>query len=165
LELHLINYSVQVILSILCIAMIILFYVRKRMVGVIIGKASSLRIRFFFLVMGLFMLVTAFTGLYHDVLVKGKISDMGLYGFITGLTMAASFMTNFLTSKIHIGLKGVSVPVIPFFISRNQIIGYEIVSNTLVLRRKGENIFKIPFEINDVKNVESAIILLQNDND
>ena len=111
------------------------------------------------------MLVTAFTGLYHEVLVKGKISNLGLYGFITGLTMAASFIINFLTSQIHIGLKGVSVPVIPFFIPQNQIINYEIFLNTLVLRRKGENNFKIPFEINDVKNVESAIRQLQNDND
>ena len=108
------------------------------------------------------MLVTASTGLYHAVLFKGKISDMDLYGFITGLTMAASFIINFATSKIHIGSKGVSVPIIPFFIPWNQINDYEIFSNALVLKRKGENNLKIAIETNDVKNVESAIRQLKN---
>lgn len=158
------KYCIQEILSILSIAILILFYIRKRLVGVIVGKAS-LRIRFFYLIMGGVMLVTAFTGLYHAVLFKEKISDMDLYGFITGLTMAALFIINYITSQIHIGLKGVSVPVIPFFMPRNEIIDYEVLSNTLVLRRKGENDFKISIKNNDIKNVESAIRQLQNDND
>ncbi|HUV84473.1 MAG TPA: hypothetical protein VMV86_02125 [Methanosarcinales archaeon] len=77
--------------------------------------------------------------------------------------MATSFIINFFTSQIHIGLKGVSVPVLPLFIPRNQIIEYEVFSNTLVLRRKGNIDFKISIEINDVKNIESAIRQLKND--
>ena len=115
--------------------------------------------------MGLVMSVVAFIGLYHAVFLKGNISDIDLYIFITDLLIAASSIIQFFTSQIHIGLKGVSVPVIPFFIPRNQIINYEIFLNTLVLRRKEENKFKIAIEMNDVKNVESAIRQLQNDND
>jgi len=84
-------------------------------------------------------------------------SDIDSYNFITGLSIAASMIISFFTSQIHIGLKGVSVPVIPFFMPRNKIIDYEILSNSLVLKRKGENDFKILIENNDVKNVESAI--------
>ena len=135
------------------------------MVGVIVGKASLSRIRFFILIIGLFVLVTAFGGLYHAVSFKGKISDIDSYIFITGLLIAASSIINFFTFRIHIGLKGVSVPSLPFFIPRNQITHLEVFSNTLVLRRKGKKDLKIAIEINDIKNVESAIRQLQNDND
>jgi len=164
LELNL-NYSSQVILLILCIAIVILFYIRKRMAGAVVGKASLSRIRFVFLITGLFVLVIAFSGAYRAVSFKGNISEMDSYLFITGLLIATSSIINFLTSQIHIGLKGVSVPYIPFFIPRNQIIDYEVFSNTLFLKRKGKTDFKIIFDTNDIENVEAAIRQLQNGKD
>lgn len=162
LEINLIDYTIQIILSILCVAMVILFYIRKRKVGVIVGKASSSRVRFLYFIMGISMLLMASIGLYRAVSFRGIISDLDIYIFITGFLMATSFIINFLTSQIHIGLRGVSVPVLPLFIPRNQIIEYEVSSNSLVLRRKGKRDFKIAIEINDVNNIESAIKQLQN---
>jgi hypothetical protein len=46
----------------------------------------------------------------------------------------------FLTSRIHLGLKGVSIPVFPLFIPHNKIIGYEVIGHILVLRRKGKKV-------------------------
>ena len=53
----------------------------------------------------------------------------------------------------------------PFFIPRNKIIEYEVCSNTLVLKRRGKNDYKIAFEMKDVKNIQSAIRRLENNND
>ena len=113
------------------------------MVGVIVGKASSSRNRLLFLIMGLFILVIAFIGLYRAVFFKGIISDLDTYIFITGLLIAASSIINFLTYRIHIGLEGVSVPVFPFFMRRNQIIDYDVFSNSLFLKRKGRKISRL----------------------
>lgn len=92
-------------------------------------------------------------------------SNFSLYGFMSSFILAASFIIIFLTLRIHIGLKGVSVPVFPLFIPRNQIIDYKVFSNILVLKRKREKDFTIAIEINDVNNVESAIRQLQDDNE
>ena len=135
------------------------------MAGVVVGKASLSRIKFVYLITGLFVLVIAIMGAYRAVSFKGNISEIDYYLFITGLLMATSFIINFLTSQIHIGLKGVSVPYIPLFIPRNQIIDYEVFSNTLFLKRKGKKVFKIAIDINDVEDVKSAIRQLQNDNE
>lgn len=151
------KYCIQEILLVLCIVILIIFFIRKTLVGVIIGKASSSRIRIVFLIMGLFVLITAFIGLYHSIYSKGKITDMDFDGLITGLTIAASFIINSFASQIHVGTKGVSVPVIPFFIPRNQIASYKILPNALVLKRKESNDIKIAINTNDVKKIESAI--------
>ena len=151
------KYFIQEILLVLCIAILIIFFIRKTLVGVIIGKASSSRIRIVFLIMGLFVLITAFIGLHHDIYSKGKITDMDYYGFITGLTIAASSIINSFASQIHVGTKGVSIPAIPFFIPRNQIADYKILPNALVLKRKESNDIKIAISTNDVKKIESAI--------
>jgi len=133
------------------------------MAGVVVGKASTSRIRFVYLITGLFVLVIAIMGAYRAVSFKANISENDSYLFITGLLIATSSIINFLTSQIHIGLKGVSVPYIPLFIPRNQIIDYEVFSNTLFLKRKGKKDFKIAIDINDVEDVKSAIRQLQND--
>jgi len=159
------NYSIQVILLILCLATVIIFYYRKRKVGVIVGKASLSRIRFVSLFTGLFVLVIAFIGAYSTVSFKRSISDIDYYLFISLFLIATSSIINFLTSKVHIGLEGVSVPYIPFFIPQNQIINYDVFSNTLFLKRKGKTDFKITIDRNDVENVEAAIRQLQNNND
>ena len=67
---------------------------------------------------------------------------MAVYGIITNLLITTSFIINFFASQIHLGLKGVSIPVFPLFIPRNQIVDYDIFKNTLVLRRKGKKYFK-----------------------
>jgi len=161
----LIDYSVQIILFILSVAIVILFYIRKRKVGDIVGVASISKVRFLSLITGLLVLVIAFIGIYHAVSSKGNISDLDSYLFITGLLIAMSSIIKFLTSKIHIGLKRVSVPVFPLFISQNEIIDYEVFSNTLFLKRRGKKDFKIVIDTNDVENVEAAIRQLQNDTD
>lgn len=159
------NYTSQVILSILFVAIIIIFYVRKKMVGAIIGTASTSRIRFFYLIMALFMLYLGFKGLYNAFHYQGYMSNLSIYMFITNLLITASFLIVFFTSRIHIGLKGVSVPAFPLFISHNKIIDYEVECRTLVLKRKEKKDYKIIIEINDVKNIESAIGQLKNKND
>ena len=159
------NYSIQFLVLILCIVTIVLFFIRKRMVGVIIGKASSSRIRFFYLIIALFMLYLGFERVYFAFYYKGYMSELSIYGMVSSLLGTTCFLTIFFTSRIHIGLKGVAVPTVPLYIPRKQIISYEVFSNTLVLRRKGKKDYKIAIEINDVKNVESAIKQLQNDND
>jgi hypothetical protein len=92
-------------------------------------------------------------------------SDTSKYILITDFSITVLYLISFLTSKIHMGLKGVSVPMFPFFISRNKIINYAVLSNTLVLKRRGKSDYKIAFEIKDVNNIESAIRRLQNNDD
>ena len=145
--------------------MIVLFFIRKRMVGVLIETASLSRIRFFYLIIALFTLYVGFKGVYFAFYYQGYVSDLSLYGIVSDILGTACLLAIFFTSKIHVGLKGVSVPIFPLFIPRNQIIDYKVYSNILVLRRKGKKDFKIAIEMKDAKNVESAIRQLQNDND
>jgi hypothetical protein len=148
---------------ILCIVTIVTFVFKKRMVGVIIGKASSSRSRYFYLILALFMLCLEFERVYIAVYIQGNMSSSSIYGMALNLLVASCYLTMFFSSQIHIGLKGVAIPTVPFFIPRDQIIDYEVLSNALVLRRKGKADYRTVLEINDVKNIEAAIRQLQND--
>ncbi len=155
------NYSSQIILGIICLMVIIIFYVRRRMVGEIIGTASLSRFRYFYLIISLFTLYLGVKGFYFAFHYQGYISDFSLHGLISNLLGTLCFLVLFLTSKIYIGLKGVSVPIIPFFLSKSEIVDYQISLNTLVLERDGKKAFKIKLKPNDVKNIGISIRHLQ----
>jgi len=82
---------------------------------------------------------------------------LSIYMLITQLSITVLYFIAFLTSKIHIGLKGVAVPVIPFFLPRKQIRGYEVQSKSLILKRNGKTDFEITIRMKDVGKVETAL--------
>jgi hypothetical protein len=151
------NYSTQVILSILSIAIIVMFFIRKRKVGVILVIASWSKLRFFYLLGVLLFLYLGFQGVYNAFHYQGFMSSLSIYILITDLSITVLYLIALLTSKIHIGLKGVSVPGFPFFLPRNQIRGYEVLSKSLVLKRNGKSDFEIAIRVNDANKVESAL--------
>ncbi|MBP7332818.1 MAG: hypothetical protein KBA08_11105 [Firmicutes bacterium] len=155
------NYSSQIILGIICLMVVIIFCVRRRMVGEIIGTASLSRFRYFYLIISLFTLYLGVKGLYFAFHYQGYISNFSLHGLISNLLGTLCFLVLFLTSKIYIGSKGVSVPIIPLFLPNSEIVDHQISLNTLILEREGKKVFKIKLEPNDVKNIESSIRQLQ----
>lgn len=155
------NYSSQVILLIVVIVSIMIFYLRKRSVGVIIGTGSLSKFRFLFLILGFFMLYTGVKGLYSAIHYQGYISNLSLYMMLSTFLLTSCFLTIFFTSKIHIGRKGVSVPTFPFFIPQYQIRDCNVLSNTLVIKRKEKRDYQIKIDTHDVKAIESAIRQMQ----
>ncbi|AET67425.1 hypothetical protein Desor_1789 [Desulfosporosinus orientis DSM 765] len=147
------NYSSQIILGVISLMAIIFLFVRKRMVGELIGKASLSRIRYFYLIISILILYQGIKGLYIAFHYQGYLSDLSVYGLISNILGTVCFLIIFFTSKIYIGIKGISVPSFPFFLPDSQITNYEIKSNTLILNRKGKRKFKIRIEPNDVKNI------------
>lgn len=160
------DYSSQIVLGIICIMAIIIFCVRKGMAGEIIGTVSLSRIRYLYLIIGLFTLYTGIKGFYFAFHYQGYISKLSLYGLTSSLLGTLCFLILFMTAKIYIGSMGVSVPIIPFFVPKSEIVGCQItLNNTLVLEREGKKVFKIKFEPNDVKSIGNSIRYLHNKDD
>lgn len=155
------NYTSQGILFIVCIVSIIIFYLRKRRVGVIIGTASLPKIRYFFVILALYILYTGIKGLYYAIHYQGFISKSLLYMISSTFLVTSCLLIIFFISKVHIGRKGVSVPTFPFFIPQYQIRDYNVFSNTLVIKRKEKKDYKIQIDANDVKKIESAIMQMK----
>jgi hypothetical protein len=151
------NYNIQIVLFILCAAIVIIFALRKRMAGAVIAAAATSRSRYCYLLLSLLIFLLGLEDLYRALFYQGYFSDIGLYSFLSKLLAALCFAVIFLTSRVHVGVKGISVPVFPFFLPRHKIKEDQIFQNTLTVRREGKKEFRIKLEPKDVPNLKKGL--------
>ena len=64
------------------------------------------------------------------------------------------FISQYLTSRSYIGLNGIAIPTVPFFIPKNEIVSYKIELDILVFIRKEKKNLEIKIRRNDIKALE-----------
>ena len=70
-------------------------------------------------------------------------------------------MIFFMTSKVHLGVKGISAPYFPFFLPEHEINDLEIFVNTLIVKRESKKEMRIKIQWKDIKNLQNGINTFQ----
>jgi len=155
------NYCISIFLVVLDITAVIFFYIRKKMIGEILEKASPSKNCTVYLIFGLFSIFAlGIRELIFYITLKGYLSNTETILIVNEVLIGTFFIIMFFTSKIYFGTEGVLVPTIPFYIPKYQIINYSLLSNTIILEINAKKPYKLKIKTKDVNKIKSVLSLL-----
>jgi len=147
---------IKIVYSVTLIGLLILIFltyfrkiITRKFTGKIIYSTELLRLKIVLLVTGFVVLGVGCFSLFSNLFSNKQ--NVQTYFLIMPLVLGTFLISQYLDSRSYIGLSGISIPTMPFFISKNEIVNYKIEFDTLVLIRKEKKNVEILIRHKDVK--------------
>lgn len=149
------DYFLSIFLGLLLIFNLMIYFISIKLTGKTIGTTSFSKERIYFLILGLVLIMEGFINSRNYFSNNDHVSQL-VQGYIVNSAILSGilFISVFLTSKIIIGFKGISLPYIPFFISKDQIESYKIENKKIILNRKGKKGIVLKLRDNEISKVK-----------
>jgi hypothetical protein len=152
------DYALLCIFGILIISNIIIFILRKNMVGDIVATAR-VSANFIWLILGIFSMILGFYNMYLSLFINKFTISLPIWIFL--IIIGTGYLIIFSTTNLFIGLKGISFSSLPFYIPINKLSGYRLEGNKLILKRHQKNEYIISIKSSDVSKVVDAVNYLE----
>ncbi|HEY5562132.1 MAG TPA: hypothetical protein VIK72_10325 [Clostridiaceae bacterium] len=140
------DFVITSIIDMGILAFIIATMISRRLIGKKSGRSKFLRGSILFLAIGTMQILLQFL----STTISGSVNLLNL---INGLL----FNCLYINSRIYFGDKGISVPRLPFYTSKEDIIAYRIKNGKLIIGRKDKKAYSMMINMRDIGMVEEQM--------